>query len=250
MQTNTVLNYRMHISQLVIDDKEPVLLNTLSLDDTNRQMILQMIKEHRYADQLRQYGLPVNNKLLLYGASGCGKTSAAKAIAQALGKKFMPVNLSNIISARIGETARHMQLLFDAAAREKAVLFLDEFDQLAKARSTDDKDVGEMRRLVNSLIQLIDYLSMDAVLVCASNHLSFIDGALLRRFQLKAAFVLPGQQVLDAYYNRLLENFPPAMQQISRLYGISFAEARDHAFTAVKNLLINEMELQHDIVAL
>ena len=232
----------MNISDLIINDKEKVSLNDLFLDDENRKMMLQLIREHNYIEELRQYELPVNNKMLLYGSSGCGKTTAAKAIAAGLGKNVLILNLSNVICARIGETAQNIKMVFDKAAKENAVLFLDEFDQIGKARSVDDKDVGEMRRLVNTMIQLIDYYPQKALLICATNHESFIDPALLRRFQIRISFTMPTPAVLDAYYDQLLIRFPENMQKITRKYNISFAEAKDHAFTSVKTTLINELE--------
>lgn len=95
-------------------------------------------------------------------------------------------------------------------------MFLDEFDQIAKARGNDDKDVGEMRRLVNTLIQLIDYYPEKALLLCATNHPEIIDTALLRRFQLWINFEIPIPEVLDEYYNKLLSRFPVALQNIER----------------------------------
>ncbi|MFT3904293.1 MAG: ATP-binding protein [Niabella sp.] len=232
----------MNVFDLIINDKEPVSLNDVFLDADNRGSIEQLIKEHTYMEELSQYSLPVNNKILLHGSSGCGKTMAAKAIARALGKSILILNLSNVICARIGETSQNMKLVFDKASREKAVLFLDEFDQIGKARENDDKDVGEMRRLVNTIIQLIDYFPNNALLICASNHPEIIDTALLRRFQLRVSFEMPTQETLDEYYNKLLSRFPEDLQHIARKYNISFAEAKDHAFTSVKAALISNLE--------
>lgn len=231
----------MNVFDLIINDKEQVSLNDVFLD-TNRESIVQLLKEHNYIDELHQYGLPVNNKVLLHGSSGCGKTMTAKAIANALGKNILILNLSNVICARIGETSQHIKQVFDKAGRENAVLFLDEFDQIGKARGNDDKDVGEMRRLVNTLIQLIDYYPEKALLLCATNHPEIIDTALLRRFQLRINFEMPAREVLDAYYDKLLSRFPKELQQIPRKYNISFAEAKDHTFTLVKAMLIRELE--------
>jgi SpoVK/Ycf46/Vps4 family AAA+-type ATPase len=134
-------------------------------------------------------------------------------------------------------------MVFDKAKREKAVLFLDEFDQIGKARSEGDKDVGEMHRLVNTMIQMIDYFPENALLICATNYESFIDPALLRRFQLRLSFTMPGDDVLDTYYDKLLSRFPVHIQTIERKYAISFAEAKDHAYRLVKDALISEFEL-------
>lgn len=236
----------MHIFDLLIQDKEPVALDDLVITSENKRMIQQLIKEHTHLEALQQYQLPVNNKILLHGSSGCGKTMTAKAIAQALGKNILILNLSNIVCARIGETSQNIKLIFDKAAREKAVLFLDEFDQIGKSRGQEDKDVGEMRRLVNTLIQLIDYYPNNALLICATNHVDIIDSALIRRMQVKIGYELPDRTALDHYYDKLLAKFPAFLQAIERKYEFSFAEAKDHAFTAVKALLINSLENNPD----
>jgi SpoVK/Ycf46/Vps4 family AAA+-type ATPase len=232
----------MNVTDLVIHNREAVALPDVFLDTENKESIQQLLKEYRYVDELTTYGLPVNNKLLLHGSSGCGKTMTAKAIAQSLGRNMLILNLSNIVCPRIGETSQNIKMVFDKAARDKCVLFLDEFDQIGKARGSDDKDVGEMRRLVNTLIQLIDYFPPNALLICATNHPEIIDTALLRRFQLRIGFTMPSPGLLDEYYSKILAPFPEHLQGISRKYDISFAEAKDYAYTLVKSLLIRELE--------
>lgn len=231
----------MNIVDLIINDREKVSLDDIFLDETRKDALTQLLQEHTYIEELHHYGLPVNNKVLLYGSSGCGKTMTAKAMASALGKNILILNLSNVICSKIGETSQNIKLVFDKAAREKAVLFLDEFDQIGKARGNDDKDVGEMRRLVNTLIQLIDYYPEDALLICATNHLEIIDSALIRRFQLRIGFEMPSTEVLDDYYDQLLSRFPEHLRNIERQYNISFAEAKDLTFTLVKTKLIKAL---------
>ncbi|KYH05307.1 ATPase [Chryseobacterium cucumeris] len=237
----------MNLYNLIIQDKEQVNLNEVFLNANNREQLVQLIKEHNYVKELQEYGLPVNHKILLEGSSGCGKTMTAKAIANALGKNIIILNLSNIVSSRIGETSQNIKMIFDKAARERSVLFLDELDQIGKARGSDDKDVGEMRRLVNTLIQLIDYYPENALLICATNHPEIIDTALLRRFQLKINYEMPSTEILDTFYNQLLAQFPEDMQTIERKYSISFAEAKDYALTAVKAALIKKLEAKETI---
>ncbi|SEH33739.1 AAA family ATPase [Chryseobacterium culicis] len=232
----------MNLYNLIIQDKEQVNLNEVFLGTNNRDQLLQLIKEHTYIKELQEYGLPVNNKILLQGSSGCGKTMTAKAVANALGKNIMILNLSNIVSSRIGETSQNIKMIFDKAGRERSVLFLDELDQIGKARGSDDKDVGEMRRLVNTLIQLIDYYPEHSLLLCATNHPEIIDTALLRRFQLKINYEMPSKEFLDAYYDQLLGKFPEEMRNVERKYSVSFAEAKDYALTSVKAALINKLE--------
>lgn len=232
----------MNIADLLITEKGQTNLDDVVLTPENRSAIAQLVKEHRFIAELNKYGLPVNNKLLLHGHSGCGKTITAKAIATALDKPIYILNLSQVISSRIGETSQNLKLIFDKAGRERAVLFLDEFDQLAKARGSDDKDVGEMRRLVNTLIQLIDYFPEKALLICATNHVDIIDQALLRRFQLRISYTLPSNAELDSYYTKLLQAFPEDMHAIQRKYACSYAEAKDDLYNQLKTNLLQRLE--------
>lgn len=135
----------MNVNDIIISDRENIDLVNVFMNDANRFAILQLIKEFKYINDLKKYGLPVNNKILLHGSSGCGKTITAKAIASTLSKQINILNLSNVVQARIGETSQNLKMVFDKVARENSVLFLDEFDQIGKMRSNDDKDVGEMR---------------------------------------------------------------------------------------------------------
>jgi SpoVK/Ycf46/Vps4 family AAA+-type ATPase len=232
----------MNLYNLIIQDREEITLDDVFLSPYNKEQFVQLIKENTYAKELQEYGLPVNNKVLLEGSSGCGKTMTAKAIAHVLGKNIIILNLSNIVSSRIGETSQNIKMIFDKAARERSVLFLDELDQIGKARGSDDKDVGEMRRLVNTLLQLIDYYPENALLLCATNHPEIIDTALIRRFQLKIRYEMPSKEFLDTFYNQILAKFPEDLRNIERNYGISFAEAKDRAFTVVKGNLIKKLE--------
>lgn len=234
----------MNLYELTVNDTEKIALNDLLFSEENKAALTQTIKEHQYLEELKKYNLKVDNKILLYGHSGCGKTTTAKAIATALNKNIVIINLSTLINARIGETSKNVKAIFDKAIREKSVLFLDEFDQIGKSRDSDDKDVGEMRRLVNTIIQLIDYFPTDSLLICATNHYHTIDTALLRRFQLRLQFEMPNENELDLYYDKLLSNFPDHLQDIPRKYTISYAEAKDYVNTTMKKQIIAELEVQ------
>lgn len=234
----------MNLYELVVNDTEKIVLEDLLFSEENKSALLQTIKEHKYIEELKKYNLKVDNKILLHGHSGCGKTTTAKAIATALNKNIVIINLSTLINAKIGETSKNVKAIFDKAIREKAVLFLDEFDQIGKSRESDDKDVAEMRRLVNTIIQLIDYFPTDSLLICATNFYKSIDTALLRRFQIKLKFEMPDEKVLDIYYDKLLAGFPVHFQDIPHKYSISYAEAKDYVQTIMKKQIIAELELK------
>lgn len=232
----------MNIFDLIVKDKEVISLNDVYLSATNKRLLDDLLKEYKYSDLLSTYGLNANHKIIMYGASGCGKTMLAKAIAHALGKSILILNLSNIVNARIGETSQNIKHIFEKAIRDKAVLFLDEFDQLGKQRVSDENDVGEMRRLVNSLLQQLDYLPNSVLLIAATNHLGIIDDALVRRFQLRLPFELPSRNELDDYYDDLLNRFPEKWRKVERSYDVSFAEGKDRLLTSLKAQIIHDLE--------
>lgn len=241
---------RMKISDYILSTPEPTIgLENIHLSRENQEAIDRLLREYKHTALLEEYGLPVDNKVFLYGHTGCGKTTTAKAIAEKLGKKILILNLSNIISSRLGQTAKNISDIFQKAIREKAVLFIDEFDSVGKMREHEDKDSSEMKRLVNTIIQLIDSLPSDTLLIAATNHSAVIDSALLRRFQIHLKYEMPTASQLDAYYDALLEKFPEAFQNIVRKYNISYAEAKDIAFKAVKNQIIDAAEKQENTVA-
>ncbi|MDO5608833.1 MAG: ATP-binding protein [Capnocytophaga sp.] len=232
----------MLTTDFIIQDQENIALESVFLSDENKNTLQQLVKEFRYSPQLATFGLHANHKILFYGASGCGKTTTAKAIAQLLKKPIFILNLSTLINSRIGETSKNLKAVFDKAQREKAVLFLDEFDQIGKSRSDDEKDVGEMRRLVNTILQLFDYFPKDCLLICATNHIDFIDFALVRRFQLKLEFDMPDDAELNRYYDSLLSTFPEKYHNICRKYAVSYAEAKDYTHTLLKKKIIQDIE--------
>jgi SpoVK/Ycf46/Vps4 family AAA+-type ATPase len=232
----------VNLFDLIINDKATVELSDIVLPEGQITQINLFIKEHQYVDQLLSLGLPVNNKILLHGASGCGKTMTAKAISKALQKPIYILNLSNVVCARIGETSQNIKQIFEKAGRDRAVLFLDEFDQIGKSRGNDDNDVGEMRRLVNTLIQLIDYYPNNAILIAATNHLGIVDEALQRRFQLKLSYEKPNRAQLDELYKRLDKSYEQINISVPRVYDRSFAEARDYYLSMLKAQLIEQWQ--------
>ncbi|GGW21843.1 AAA family ATPase [Arenibacter certesii] len=229
----------MGIYDLMIKSKEIELsLDQIHFSQVNEDTLNQLLNEFKHFEALKKYDLPIDNKILLHGHTGCGKTATAKAIAKKLNKDIIILNLGGIVSSRLGETAKNVSNIFQKASRDKSVLFIDEFDFLGKLRDYDDKDSGEMKRLVNTVIQLIDYLSNDTLLIAATNHIEIIDKAVLRRFQLRLKFELPSRKELDSYYDELLNRYPEKLQDIERKYDISYAEAKDIIHREVKKLII------------
>lgn len=226
------------MSALFFTDRSEVDIKDVVFNEAVAVQIEQFLKEYRFKDVLEKYELPVNNKMLLYGKTGCGKTMTAKAIAKVLERKLIVVNLASIVSSKLGETAKNVATLFKEVSYHDAVLFFDEFDTLGQVRDHDSRDSSEMKRVVNAILQLVDNFPSNSVLIAATNQINMIDEALIRRFQLRLEFHSPAKEVLDTYYDKLLTKYPAEFQKIERKYDISFAEAKNEVFTQVKNNII------------
>ncbi|MCG8183670.1 AAA family ATPase [Tenacibaculum piscium] len=229
----------MAYQKTTLKTKNDVLsLEELHLTKKTRSKIDQLIEEFSYIDALQKFNIPVDNKIILHGHTGCGKTATANAIGKALDKKVITLNLGGFVSSKLGETAKNIADVFKNASYENAILFIDEFDFIGKTRDYDTKDSGEMKRLVNTLIQQIDNLSDSAMLLGATNHIDIIDTALLRRFQIRLHYKLPSKQKLNAYYDSILANFPSNINTVKRRYNISYAEVKDVIYQQIKRNII------------
>src|ERR1700687_5987923 len=155
--------------------------NELILNTQNRMIFDDLLNEFRNADLLRRHGLSNRSKLLFCGPPGCGKTMGAEVLAKELGLPLYIARIEGIISSFLGETATNIRRLFDVANRNPCVLFLDEFDALARARIVQDEH-NELRRVVNSLLMMIDRYRGRGLLIAATNLEESLDNAIWRRF--------------------------------------------------------------------
>jgi SpoVK/Ycf46/Vps4 family AAA+-type ATPase len=138
-------------------------------------------KEYVARERLKLHGLKPKQKILLYGAPGCGKSMTAERIAYNVGLPFLKVSFEAIVSSYLGESALNLKRLFDAVQNFPCVLLLDEFDFIAKSRS-NGQDVGEMHRIVNILLNLLEDFEAPGILIATTNFKGIIDFALFRRF--------------------------------------------------------------------
>ncbi|MET0107427.1 MAG: ATP-binding protein [Candidatus Thiodiazotropha sp.] len=131
--------------------------------------------------------------LLMYGLPGTGKSRLARYIAKELGLELYIARLDGLISSYLGSTSKNIRALFDFAARRPCVLFLDEFDAIAKVRS-DGQELGELKRVVNSFLQNLDTLGQQSIVLAATNHEALLDAAVWRRFTYRLALELPSTE--------------------------------------------------------
>ncbi len=160
----------------------------------------------RHRGDLELAGVDIQKTLLLYGRPGCGKTSIAHYISEQTGLPLVVARLDGIVSSLLGSTAKNIRKIFDYTSSIPCILFLDEFDAIAKARD-DQHELGELKRVINSLLQNIDVMSSDHVLIAATNHAELLDNAIWRRFVQTIEIGLPGQTEIEEMIDVFSEPF-------------------------------------------
>ncbi|MGY1984120.1 AAA family ATPase [Nocardia gipuzkoensis] len=190
-----------HHTPVPVDgDSRLPLLNIVQPGESGEEPILstetqasvdQIITERRQADQLVAADLAPARSILFVGPPGVGKTMAAAWIAQNLMLPLVVLDLATVMSSLLGKTGTNLRHAIDYAKQRPCVLLLDELDSIAKRRD-DDRDVGELKRLVTVLLQQIDDWPVGAGLIIgATNHAELLDPAVWRRFDMSVSFQLP-----------------------------------------------------------
>ncbi|KOP24753.1 ATP-binding protein [Mastigocladus laminosus UU774] len=203
--------------------------------------------EYAARDRLAHYGLRYRQKILLYGFPGCGKTLGAERLAWNTGLPLVKVRFDAMVSSFLGETASNLRLVFEEASKNPCLLFLDECDSIAKSRE-DYQEVGEIKRVVNTFLQILDeYEPSSGLLVAATNLNKFLDTALWRRFDDLIEVPKPGKQELEFILKDTLSaievgsiNWSGIIEQMSNF---SAAQAVRVAQDAAKRAILEREEL-------
>jgi hypothetical protein len=173
-----------------------------------QERVEQFVRYVEQADKLIAHGVGISPSMLLYGPPGCGKTALAVHIASRLNLPLLVARSDSLISSYLGSTAKNLRVLFEHAMSRPSVLFLDEFDAFAKVRD-DQRELGELKRVVVSLLQNIDALDGRTILLAASNHEHLLDSAVWRRFSYKMNVGLPAPEERKAMFGKFLREFVP-----------------------------------------
>ena len=221
-------------------DQTKIVLGKVTLPRIER-----VLTEHRKRNKLAEYGVSPKNKLLFWGTPGCGKTFTAFYLAHELGIPIGILRLNAVISSYLGDTASHLQRVFDLANRTPMVLLLDEVDAVGKNRD-DKNDVGELKRVVNSLLQAMDsFNSNNSIIIAASNHHYLLDPAIWRRFDDIISFPLPEKNEREKYLQILLNGLrlDGNLAQLSKLMAsFSYADIEKVINEAIKTMILEGRE--------
>lgn len=212
-----------------------------------------LLQEWRNTDALHAIGVLPAKSCLIYGPPGTGKTTLALWLARELGVPVVIARLDGLISSFLGTTARNMGNLFTFANRYRCLLILDEFDAVAKIRD-DPHEVGEIKRVVNALLQNIDMRRDIGITIAVTNHETLLDPAIWRRFEIKLQIPRPdlaGRQALIKRYLPPIELNEPAQKFIAWLTeGFSGAEVETFTQGLKKYFAIHQEDIANLVVAL
>lgn len=218
-------------------------LSDMILDDCVLQKLKRTIKEQRFFSKLKEHGLSPRRKLLLVGPPGTGKTMTAAALAAELGIPLFLVRLDALITKYMGETAAKLRQIFDAIADVRGIYFFDEFDAIGSQRSLAN-DVGEIRRVLNSFLQMIEQDQSHSVIIAATNHPDVLDYALFRRFDDMIQYGLPNQEQIISMLKARLAGFQSKRFSWRKIaghaFGLSYAEISRAADEAIKDSIIRD----------
>jgi SpoVK/Ycf46/Vps4 family AAA+-type ATPase len=154
------------------------------------KQIEKFVEYYENTSKLINQGIKVPNSILLYGPPGCGKNKLASYICAKTNLPLITARLDGMISSYLGSTAKNIRAIFEYAHAVPCILFLDEFDAIAKVRD-DNNELGELKRVVNSLLQNIDNLTNGSIIIAATNHDHLLDPAVWRRFGFKINIAKP-----------------------------------------------------------
>ena len=193
----------------------PIVLAQDQWDIVNE--FLSIAKSYAQADI---QGVAASLSFLMYGPPGTGKSRLARFIAQELGLELYVARLDGLISSFLGSTSKNIRALFDFAAKTPCVLFLDEFDAIAKLRG-DSQELGELKRVVNSFIQNLDTLGSQSIVIAATNHQELLDSAIWRRFSYRLALGYPGADLRRKMWESYSQELQLTAREIELLVDLS-----------------------------
>ena len=233
------------LADILEGDRRSERWSDIILADEARETLMRVLRENRARAKLERFKVEPRRHLLFYGPPGCGKTLAAAVLAGELGIPLLTIRLAALFSRFLGATANHLRAVFTEMPRRPAVYLFDEFDAVGKARG-DDQDVGEMRRIVTSFLQLMDADRSSSLIIAATNQAQHLDRASFRRFDLHVEFPLPkadqSRKMLGLRLGRF--SFPPHLIDafIEPSEGLSYAEIAIACDDAVRSMALDHRD--------
>ena len=224
-------------------------IKSLILSNSVEEKLERIIKEYLKKETLRKYGLVNRRKLLLYGASGTGKTMTASVLAKEFNLPFFVVRTERVVTKFMGETGQKLGRIFDFISEVPAVYLFDEFDAIGSQRGMDN-EVGEQRRILNTFLQLLERDDSDSFIIAATNSIESIDKAMFRRFDDVIEYSLPDrEQRLALLHEYLYTAKDLDFALVEPLFeGMSHAEIKMLCSDIFKESLLNDTKIDLSLV--
>lgn len=236
---------RGELSSLLTASYPKLRLSDMVLEKDIAERLTRLIREQRQGIKIRSHGLTPRKKLLFIGPPGTGKTMSASALAGELGLPLLVVRLENLITKYMGETAAKLRIIFDAIAQSRGVYLFDEFDSIGSHRGQVN-EVGEIRRILNSFLQMIEQDDSDSIILAATNHPKILDYALFRRFDDVIEFALPDHVLIVKLLKSKLSVFRTLRLNWKKLAdessGLSLSDICKVCEDAVKDAIIHDRD--------
>ena len=198
------------------DDWEVVMpretLADVVVDEATRARLARVAHDLANQDRLRDWGVADATRLLLHGPPGTGKTLAARAVAHECQRPLIVLHLDEVLSSYLGETSKNVAAAFVKAQEAGAIILLDEVDALAKSRD-DSHEVGELKRVVNSILQILDRTRDTVPVLAATNHAPSLDPAIWRRFSDILEFQKPDVAHRESMVASFLARVPTSLKE-------------------------------------
>ncbi|MEY7998626.1 AAA family ATPase [Clostridium sp. Mt-5] len=224
------------------------------LPDNQKKILEQIILEQKNSEKLLKHNMSPINRVLLCGPPGCGKTMTAYALGHELNLPIAYVRLDGLVSSYLGQTSTNLRKVFDSVKNQRIVLFLDEFDAIAKKRD-DSNELGELKRVVTTLLQNFDNMPTNVFLIAATNHEHLLDSAIWRRFNVVITLELPNEEQRRILIERGISKYNieskidyKAIAKVSE--GINGSQLEELATAAAKKYLIDKKLKTEDVMSM
>lgn len=239
------------LSEFVMEVDDSYGLDNIVCKDEVKNKLKRIIREYVQRDLLFKNNLTNRSKVLLSGPSGTGKTMTASILANELHIPLYVVRMERVITKYMGESSLKLGKVFELISNVRGVYLFDEFDAIGMQRGHDN-EVGEMRRILNSFLQMMERVDSDSIIVAATNCGEQLDKALFRRFDDVIEYSLPNDDEIKILLSHCLYGFDSARVVVAKLLpllkGMSHAEITSVCMDAAKESLLNEEPLNNSII--
>lgn len=239
------------LAEFVLESSDSFRLCNLVVSDIIKSRIERILKEYRQREILYKNGLHNRSKVLLTGPSGTGKTMTASILANELHLPLYIVRLEKVITKYMGESSLKLGKVFELISKVRGVYLFDEFDAIGSQRRNDN-EVGEMRRILNTFLQLLERENSESLIIAATNNPNVLDVALRRRFDDVIAYELPDdiqiRKLVVAHINGFMNKDIDTEKTLSLLRRRSHAEICLICADALKEAILSDKPLTQEML--